>query len=225
MWKNIISHRRRHSCLEITHDRLTWIINAHAPPMTYRQLTENTFMTLNNPMEKIQKLIEWIEGIPDKNNDLMKWLITVILYEARKIQAESVPLPTKAEMLKASITMDFWNTNSATVEPVWTPTKNEEIEVSDDGKKWDKRKFIKMDGGQFPFQCHALSNEAHRTEWFKKSRPLTVEKEEIKPIEPPPKYKATRHCGMIFESKDEQIQALTKSLREVIDVVNKLNNK
>ena len=58
------------------------------------------FLFSFNPMEKITKLIEWM------NLDFNSLTARVILTKAREIEAEK---------------------------PVWTPTKGEEIEVSDDG--------------------------------------------------------------------------------------------
>ena len=105
--------------------------------------------------------------------------------------------------------------------PVWTPTEGEEIEVSQDRKLWVPEKFLRMDGKYF--SCRAIASMIpHPWEY---ARPLTVEKEETKPIELPLEYNAYTYDGLNYDPTPYQIQELTKSLREVIEAVNLIRNK
>ena len=171
-------------------------------------------------MDKLQQLIEWIEGIPDKNNDLMKWLITVILYEARKIQAEGFSRPQeKPNWLNLYGNESAWTYgDSMAIKPVWTPTPWERIDVSNDGENWMPRKFLAMN--EKYFSCRFTAGT--RPHPWKYARPLTVGNCSEIPnswIELPPEYKS----WTVYEAKEVQLQALTESLREVIKVVNILN--
>jgi len=167
-------------------------------------------------MDKLQQLIEWLEEKYINLRD--SWpessITWRILAKAREIEAEEEErnfMPTGNYNGEPTFTGYVKDLNG------WIPTKGEMIEVSDDGVNWHTRRF-KEKHWDF-FWCGPIH---YSSEIWKYAKPLTVEKVEKKPIELPPENKAFTIGWIPYDNTKQQLEVLTKSLREVIEVVNKL---
>lgn len=116
----------------------------------------------------------------------------------------------KIEKLKIEYTLD-WEKRWETMINCWTPTPWQEIEVSNDGEKWEKREFYSLDLRWY--SCKKVKDNGY---WlFKYSRPLKEESPEI--VVPDFKaYPNKREWEIYLQDRyAEQLEILTLAVQQL----------
>ena len=105
----------------------------------------------------------------------------------------------------------------------WTPTPWQMIEVSNDGEKWGDRplefKWMNQHGQYETLDYFEWKNNRMFFSFWNHARPLSQEDIELPWV---PDWKAFTNDGRTYDSKDYQIEQLTKFCQAIAPIVNQL---